>query len=86
MKYLLIIFATLALTACLPEEKQGWWMGAVSPGDRVWLGFFDTEEQCLSAVNSRAETTFGATTYTASDEEEHGLGLVFVCVPGTKQV
>jgi ABC-type Co2+ transport system permease subunit len=71
----------LALTGCSNELVNGYSMQVITPAGSSYIAWFKTKEACFEAVNKRVQVTFtDVVTYTASDEEEHGLGLVLVCV------
>lgn len=71
----------LALTGCINEWLEVYVMRSVTSGGASWVAEFKTKAACLAALDTRVQVTFtDVLTYTASDEEEHGLGMVLVCV------
>ena len=87
MKKLLIVPMLAIIAACAPQYAPNWSLYSVGTGGRNYVGEFDTKEECLAAIANRVQVDFGnVKTFTASDEEEQGLGMVLMCVPGKKQI
>ena len=84
MKKYGLILAVLALVGC-SEYVDGFWLKAVGTGTRIWVGHFKTNQACLDAMAASTPVRF-VDGYAASDEEEHGAGLVLICVPGNKLI
>ena len=87
-KALFLAMAITGLAGC--EDKPGepiWRLKSVSTGIVTSVGWMKTREVCREAIEEAAVIRFAdLKSFTASDEEEHGLGLVLVCVPGIKTI
>lgn len=80
-KALLASALMLLLAGCINEWVNVTEMRSVTSGGNYRVGTFNTKTACLDALQKRVQVTFtDVEAYTASDEEEHGLGLVLVCV------
>lgn len=83
----LIILCALFLAGCGLEYEPCWDLKAVNTGGSVIIAEIDTEERCLALIEKRTVVNFGQiTSFTASDEEEQGIGFVLMCVPGFRLV
>ena len=87
MKMVLFVVAIMAsLTACQVEVPT-WSLKSINTGGTRWVGYADTRAQCLSMIDkARTIKLASLSSYQSSDEEEHGLGMVLVCVPDTRLI